>query len=138
MNNNILLLLILLFISESGISQTTTGDTIRKDYVFVRTEIEPTFPGGEGAWTKYIKKKIEKNIDALVDDNKSGTCRVKFIVDKEGNISNVEVLSMQGSVLAKVAMNAIAKGPKWIPAMQNGRTVTSYKEQPLTFTIEAR
>jgi periplasmic protein TonB len=138
MKYNLLLLLILLFISQSAISQTATGDSIRKDYVFVRTGIEPSYPGGAGAWTKYIKKQIEQNIDALVDDNKSGTCRVRFIVDKEGNVSNAEVLTMKGSALAKVATNAIVKGPKWIPAMQNGRTVTAYKEQPLTFTIEGK
>ena len=79
---------------------------------------------------------LKKNIDALTDDGKPGTCRVKFIVDTTGNVSDVEALNMKGSVLARIVVDAIANGPKWVPAQQNGRVVRAYKEQPVTFTIE--
>ena len=42
---------------------------------------------------------------------------------------------MKGSVLARIVVDAIVNGPKWIPAQQNGRLVKAYKEQPVTFTI---
>ncbi len=42
---------------------------------------------------------------------------------------------MKGSKLAEVAVNAIRKGPKWIPARQNSREVNAYRQQPITFTI---
>ncbi|MEO6329660.1 MAG: energy transducer TonB, partial [Ginsengibacter sp.] len=102
------------------------------------TEIPPSFPGGEAGWQTYITKHIKSNIDNLVNDNKSGTCRVKFIVDKDGSVSAINALTMKGSVLAEVATNAIANGPKWIPAKQNGRVVKSFAEQPVTFTIQTK
>jgi hypothetical protein len=39
---------------------------------------------------------------------------------------------MQGSKLAEIAVSTIRKGPKWIPAMQNGRYVTAFRFQPVT------
>jgi hypothetical protein len=41
---------------------------------------------------------------------------------------------MKGSQLAKMAVNAVKNGPKWIPASQNGHTVASYRLQPVTLT----
>ena len=104
--------------------------------VFEKVEVEASFPGGEEAWTQYIRQYIGQNIDALVKANKSGTCRLKFIVDKNGNVKNVQAITMRGTKLAKVAVHAISKGPKWIPAVQDGRTVNAFREQPVTFTIQ--
>jgi hypothetical protein len=52
----------------------------------------------------------EKNIDTLTDECKSGTCRVKFIVDTTGNVSNIEALNMKGSVLARIVVDTSAVG----------------------------
>ena len=68
-------------------------------------------------------KVLKKNIDALTDEGKSGTCRVRFIVDTSGKVSKVEALNMKGSVLARIVVDAIVNGPTWIPAQQNGRLV---------------
>lgn len=107
-----------------------------EDKIFTKVEIEAAFPGGEGAWTRYVTKEIQKNIDELTESGESGTCRVRFVVDKEGNVSDVEALTMKRTKLAEVAVNAIRKGPKWTPAQQNGRYVKAFREQPITFTIQ--
>ncbi len=106
-----------------------------ENQVFTKVEVEAQFPGGEGKWNQYVQREVEKNIDDLVDDGQSGTCEVQFIVDKEGNVSNVEALSMKGSKLAEIAVNAIKRGPKWIPAIQNGRQVKAWRRQKITFRI---
>jgi protein TonB len=103
--------------------------------VFTKVEVEAQFPGGEAKWNKYVQREVEKNIDDLVDDGQAGTCEVQFIVDKEGNVSNVEALSMKGSKLAEIAVNAIKRGPKWIPAIQNGRQVKAWRRQKITFRL---
>lgn len=107
-----------------------------EDKVFQKVEIEAQFPGGEGAWTKYISREINRYIDELQEAGKAGTCLVQFIVDKEGNISDVEALTMKGTKLAEICVNAIKKGPKWTPAEQNGRKVKAYRKQPVTFQIQ--
>lgn len=107
-----------------------------EDKVFQKVEIEASYPGGDKAWTRYIQREISRYMDELQDDGKAGTCVVQFIVDREGNISEVEALTMKGTKLAEICVNAIRKGPKWIPAEQNGRKVKAYRRQPVTFRID--
>ena len=90
------------------------------------------FPGGPGAWTKYVQRAIEANQDEFTESD-YGTCIVKFIVDKTGKVSEVEATTMKGSKLAEVATNTIRKGPNWTPAQQNGRYVNAYRLQPVSF-----
>lgn len=117
-----------------------------EDKVFQKVEIDAEFPGGTGAWTKYVTREIERNMDELTEDGKSGTVVVLFIVDKEGAVSEVRALPCgeagvpncvgPGSKLAEVAVAAIKKGPKWKPAVQNGKNVKAYRRQPVTFRLE--
>ncbi len=108
-------------------------DTI-PEQIFTKVEVTPEFPGGQQAWVKYITDKIKTSIDSFTTKD-NGTCVVKFIVNKDGSVSNAEATTMKGTHLAEVAVNAIASGPKWIPASQNGRTVNAYRLQPVTFTM---
>lgn len=99
-----------------------------EDKVFTKVEIEASF---KGDWTAYVRRAIEANADEFTESD-YGTCYVKFIVDKNGKVSDVEATSMKGTKLAEVATNAIRKGPDWNPAIQNGRKVNAYRIQPVT------
>lgn len=104
------------------------------DRVFERVE-EAKFPGGESEWTKFIARAMNKHIDVLQKDAKTGTCLVQFIVDTNGDISEVEALTMKGTKLAEIVTDAIKDGPRWSPATQNGKKVKAYRKQPVTFQI---
>jgi N-acetylmuramoyl-L-alanine amidase len=103
------------------------------DKVFTKVENEAQFPGGPSAWTKYIISKIQDSIQTFTNKD-YGTCLVKFIVNTEGSVSQVEATSMKDSHLAKISVEAVKTGPKWIPATQNGNTVAAYRLQPVTLT----
>ena len=115
------------------------------DKVFQKVEIDAEFPGGTAGWTRYVTREIERNIDELQDDGRSGTVVILFIVDKEGSVSEVRALPCgeagvpnclgPGTKLAEIATVAIKKGPKWKPAVQNGRQVKAYRRQPVTFQL---
>ena len=112
-------------------------DTVPKpDKVFTKVEVEPSFPGEQEAWLRYIQKVIQNNVDMLIKENNQGTCVVQFIVNTDGSVSNVKAITMENTKLAEVAINAIKKGPSWNPALQNGHIVTSYKKQPISFKID--
>lgn len=122
--------------SEDKGSQVVAAPVEKKedeDKVFTKVEIEASFPGGPAAWTKYVTKAIQADIDEFTESD-YGTCIVKFIVDKTGKVSQVEATTMKGTKLAEVATNAIRKGPNWTPAQQNGRYVNAYRLQPVTLT----
>ena len=114
------------------IEKNTSSDSI-PDKVFTKVENEASFPGGQQAWIKYISRKIQASIDSFTNKD-YGTCVVKFIVNTDGSISNVEATTMKDTYLADIALNAVKTGPKWIPATQNGRVVAAYRLQPITLT----
>lgn len=115
-------------------SVTSTAVSQIDTTLFTKVDVEASFPGGDAAWAKYVQTELEKHINKLSRNKASvGTCVVQFIVDKEGNITNVVALNMQESLLAKIVMEAIQKGPRWVPAEQNGRKVKAYRRQKITF-----
>lgn len=101
--------------------------------VFTQTENEAEFPGGHAGWIKYITSQIQKNQNQFTEKD-FGTCILKFIVNTDGSVSNVEATTMKGSALAKASVDAIRTGPKWIPAKQNDQVVASYRLQPVTLS----
>lgn len=134
LNISFLTLFLTLFYSESLQAQTSrkNQESIEendKDIVFTKVETEASFPGGPAAWQSYIADYIQRS---NINNKESGTCVVKFIVDRDGNISEAKAITMQGSALAKTAINAIKDSPKWIPAQQNGIPVNAWRIQPIT------
>ncbi|ULQ50771.1 energy transducer TonB [Flavihumibacter fluvii] len=105
------------------------------DKTFTKVEIESDYPGGASAWQRYLNKSLRYPQEAI-DNEIQGTIVVQFIVDKEGNVSDVEAIS-GANELREEAVRVIKKSGKWTPAVQNGRQVKSYKKQPITFRLEA-
>ncbi len=124
---------------KNGVVEITTHSTLiqEEDRVYQKVEIEASFPGGENAWTAYVQQHLNTgtNIEMLKKDNKKGTCVIQFIVDTEGNLSNIEVLTMKGSKLAEIGTAIIKNGPQWIPAEYKGKKVKAYKRQPVSFSL---
>jgi antitoxin component YwqK of YwqJK toxin-antitoxin module len=120
------------FTGQKGlVKRYKSGVIANTDSVFTREEIEASFPGGASVWSHYIATQIEKRQDEFTNKD-YGTCIVKFIVGMDGKVTDVAAVNMLASKLAEVAINAIRKGPNWIPARQYGRPVKAYRLQPVT------
>lgn len=104
------------------------------DDVFTSCEIPAEFPGGLGEWTRFLEKNL-RYPDQAIENGKEAVVRVQFIVDKEGNISEVKALNDPGDGLAEEAVRIIKKGPKWKPAEQNGKKVIYRNIQAITFRL---
>jgi len=111
-------------------------DETNYDQTFTKVEVEASFPGGEGQWRRFLERNL--NASAPVDNGAppgSYTVQVQFIVDKEGNVSDVKALTNHGYGMEEEAVRVIKRGPKWTPAIQNGRQVRAYRKQPITFVV---
>jgi protein TonB len=106
------------------------------DKTFTKVEIESEYAGGPAAWARYLNKNLHYP-DEAVNNEIQGDVIVQFIVDKEGNVSEVEAVSGPNE-LRDEAVRVIKKSGKWSPAIQNGRQVKSYKKQPVKFRLEAQ
>ncbi len=118
-----------------GVVEAPKKDEEDYDKTFTKVEIESEYPGGAGAWLRYLNKNFRYPQEAI-DNEVQGTVVVQFIVDKEGVVSDVEAVSGPQE-LRDEAVRVIKKSGKWTPAVQNGRQVKSYKKQPIVFKLES-
>ena len=109
---------------------------VEEDKVFTKVEIEAEYPGGQGAWANYLRKNLNGQVasDGGAAPG-SYTVIVRFIVAKDGTISEVTPETSVGYGMEAEAVRAIKKGPKWTPAQQNGNVVKAYRRQPITFVV---
>ena len=111
-------------------------DNTDYDKTFTKVEIESDYPGGPAAWARYLNRNLVYP-DEAVSAEIQGQVVIRFIVDKEGNVSDVEAISGPNE-LRDAAVRVIKKSGQWTPAVQNGRKVKSYKSQPINFKLEAQ
>lgn len=108
------------------------------DSVFRKVEIEASFSGGDRAWRSYLERSLNASVPV---DNKAPegtyTVIVQFIVDKDGTISDIKALTNLGYGMEQEVIKVISKGPKWTPALQDGKPVKAYRRQPVTFAVIA-
>ena len=111
---------------------------VEEDYdkVFTVVQIAAEFPGGLPAWTKYLERNL--NRDLPVENGAPPgkySVVVSFIVAKDGSISDVIAENDPGYGTKGEAVRVIQKGPKWKPAVQNGRNVIYRHKQSITFVV---
>lgn len=129
----LLLLLNVAFGQNKPSTETKEVDTS----VFQRAEVEASVDANE--WIDHLRRNLQSPIEkAARKGMKPGTytVQVKFLVEKDGSINDVQALNDPGYGLAKAAVKVIKTGPKWTPGVVNGKTVRSYHTQPITFMIQ--
>ncbi len=106
--------------------------------IFEKVEIEASFKGGEGAWSKYLTRNLRPEVP-VENGAPEGTYTVivQFVVSKDGSLSDVRALTKHGYGLEEEAVRVIKKGPAWVPAVQNGRSVNAFRKQPITFQVQS-
>jgi len=119
--------------SGAGSNVVEAPKKAEDDGTFVPVEVEASFPGGLQAWARFLNKNLRYPEDAI-DVGIQGTVMVQFIVDKDGNVSDVEAIGgPEKGGLREEAVRVIKKSGKWTPALQNGRYVKAFRRQPVTF-----
>jgi hypothetical protein len=110
-----------------------SSEEIPEDYtdVYFNNDTLCSFPGGPAAWQRYISKALTSHISEFSETD-YGTVLLRFVINSDGNITDVRPLTMKASTLAMVASNAADSSPKWIPAQYDGKKVRTIKIQPIT------
>jgi protein TonB len=121
--------------AQAGLlKDSVTNTTARHDSALTKVEIESDFPGGAGAWVKFLNSNLTYPPKA-VRKKVEGTVVVQFIVEKNGTLSDIQAISGP-ELLLDAALKVIKESPNWKPAIQDGRKVRSYKKQPITFRLK--
>ncbi len=104
-----------------------------EDHVYEYIEQTPQFPGGEQAMWTFIKENVHYPA-SVTEIQGRVTCR--FIIGKDGTISNIGVVRGLHTLLDKEAVRVIESMPKWIPGELNGKPVRVYYTIPIVFKLQ--
>lgn len=95
---------------------------------------QPSFPGGTNALNTFLASNLKYPVVAQ-ENGIQGRVIVKFIVEKDGSISNVEVDRSVYPSLDNESMRVVKAMPKWIPGQINGKAVKVKWSFPFTFRL---
>lgn len=104
--------------------------------IFDVVEQMPEFPGGDSAMVAFIHKNITPQPMAQCYSGIGGKVFCKFIVEKDGSISNITVIRSLDPTCDKEAVRVLKLLPKFIPGKQNGQPVRVYYTLPIIFNFE--
>ena len=124
-----LMMLVLLFSF-----MTSTAQTKKNDMLFSVVEVMPQYPGGQIAMMKYIMENM-KYPEQAMKKGIQGRVAVRFIVEKDGSISDVKPILSVHPLLNKEAVRVVKSMPKWSPGKQNGKPVRVQLIVPIMFKL---
>lgn len=106
------------------------------DEIYVNVDEMPLFMDGDSGLLKYIKDNTTYPEDAK-KKNIQGRVLVKFVVEKDCSISQVEVLEGVNPVLDAEALRVVKSLPNFEkPATKTGEPVRVYYMLPIMFALK--
>ena len=105
--------------------------------VFQIAEEMPSFPGGIDECMRYIARHV-KYPAISIENGAQGIVSVRFIIEKDGSISNPKIAQGVDEYLDKEAIRVISSMPKWKPGMQKGQPVRVKYTVPVTFRLDGK
>ena len=116
-------------VEQTPISNDTT------EQIYMVVEQMPEFPGGMGNLMIYLGENIKYPSKAK-ENQWEGRTICQFVVEKDGSISNAEIVKSSGYQLLDVeAMRVILNMPNWTAGIQNGDSVRVKFTIPVTFKL---
>ncbi len=99
-------------------------------------EEEADFPGGFAEMAKFINENIDYPQEAI-DLGIKGRVTVRFVVEKDGRISNVSIATPLPGCKAcdKAAKKVVEKMPSWKAGKNGGRAVRTWVTLPVKFEV---
>ena len=110
-------------------NEETTDDSILE-----RPEILPDPPGGMKAFMDYVAKNYKYPNEAL-EAEVNGIIEVSFVVDKDGSLTDMEIVRDLGHGTGDAAVELLQNGPKWNPGLHNGEPIRTAHTLPIRLNL---
>lgn len=110
-------------------------EIVENNLPFTSVEENPSFMGGVKEMYKFLAQNL-KYPSAAQRANIQGKVFLKFIVEKDGSITGVEIMKGIGFGCDEEAARVVKLMPKWIAGRQNGRNVRVIFTIPVFFKLD--
>jgi protein TonB len=113
------------------------GPVVNNTDPATKVQVEAKFPGGDDKFREFIAKNFEYP-EKCREEGIEGYVKLKFVVDVNGRISRINVIDETKTCteFTKEAIRVLQMSPPWIPAQNNGRFTTAWRELPIRLGLD--
>lgn len=120
---------------KTSVVQELQSQSQDENTIHSSVEQQAEYPGGMQALMKWLSANI-RYPESAQKNNVQGRVVVKFIVEKDGSISNAQVIRSVDRDLDNEALRVVSMMPKWAPGKNGGIPVRSYFTIPVNFRLQ--
>ena len=109
-----------------GIPEDTT--------IYNDVEVMPSYPGDMAECYMFVARQMHYPEEAE-EKGIEGRVLIRFVVEKDGRLTNFEVIETPDPLLSAEALRVLKQMPKWIPAKNKGKDVRCRYSMPILFRL---
>ncbi len=118
------------------IQQIEVEEEVVDEQPFLIAETMPSFQGGDlNSFRNWVQREVKFPQIAL-ENGISGRVILTFVIEKDGRLTNIQVLQTPDRSLSEEAIRVLNKSPKWSPGKQRGKTVRVKYTLPVEFRVQ--
>lgn len=111
-------------------------EEIEEDQPFIKVEKMPSFQGGDlNSFRNWVQGKV-RYPQIAQENGVQGKVVLSFVIEKDGSLTNIEVLQSPDRSLADEAVRVLKTSPKWEPGQQRNQPVRVKYTLPVDFRIQ--
>ena len=111
-------------------------EVIEDDQPFVKVEQMPSFMGGDlMTFRNWVQSKV-RYPQIAQENGISGRVLLMFVIERDGALTNIQVLQTPDSSLSDEAVRILKTSPKWTPGKQRNQSVRVKYTLPIDFRIQ--
>ncbi len=112
-----------------------TEEEIEEDTPIIKAEKMPTFQGGDlMKFREWVQKRL-RYPQIAQENGISGRVTLSFVIERDGSLTNIEVLQTPDRSLSEEAIRVLKTSPKWEPGKQRNQPVRVKYTLPVAFQI---
>ena len=109
-----------------GIPEDTT--------IYNNVEVMPSYPGDLTECYMFVARHMHYPEEAA-EKGIEGRVQIRFVVEKDGRLTNFEVIETPDPLLSDEALRVLKQMPQWIPAKNKGKDVRCRYSMPIQFRL---
>ncbi len=125
------------FDEDTEVLQSIDGveDAVEDDTPFLVAEYMPSFQGGDlSKFHKWVQSQVV--YPQIAQENGiSGRVTLTFVIEKDGSLTNIQILQSPDALLSDEATRVLKMSPKWTAGRQRNQTVRVRFTLPVVFNL---
>lgn len=111
-------------------------EVVEEDQPFLIAETMPSFQGGDlNTFRNWVQQNVKFPQIAL-ENGIQGRVVLSFVIEKDGRLTNIQVLQTPDRSLSEEAIRVLSKSPKWSPGKQRNQVVRVKYTLPVDFRVQ--